>query len=576
MEEPMFGARILILTCVVPTLLSLACAAGGPQAAPQPASGSQPAPAPARVKHVKAAMTGQPNGFIARMNTTQITIPGINNLEQLVNASLSELNAEGKLQPVLAESVPSLDNGLWKLFPDGRMETTWKIRQGARWHDGAPFTSADLVFASKVDQDKDLPVLKPVGYGWVDKVDAPDPSTIVVTWNRPYVDADTMFSHAYSAFSPPLPSHLLAETHASDKTKFMAMPYWSTEFVGSGPFRVREFIPGSRILLQANDQYVLGRPKIDEIEMVFVLDPNALVTNILSGDVDLTIGRGFTTEQAIELKDRWPQGRVITFLKSWVAIHPQFISPTPGVVTDLRLRQALMYATDRDQLVETLQRGLSQVADVYVSPSTQEYKEVADSVVKYPYDPRRTADLLSGMGYIRGSDGAYRDGSGTRLAMEVRSNGERITENAVVPVSDFWTRAGIPTEPMVVPPQRIIDREYVATFPSFRMMRQPDRGTQISRIHSSLTPLPSNNFVGSNYARYSDPEFDGLIDQILSTIPWNQRMDAYRQAVRHISEHLNLMGLFYDPDFAAANNRLTNLGLNDTEIWSVHLWDETQ
>ena len=60
--------------------------------------------------------------------------------------------------PVLAEAIPSFENGLWKVFPDGQMETTWKIREGARWHDGTPFTSGDVLFTSKLEQDKELPV----------------------------------------------------------------------------------------------------------------------------------------------------------------------------------------------------------------------------------------------------------------------------------------------------------------------------------------------------------------------------------------------------------------------------------
>jgi len=504
------------------------------------------------------------------MNGTQITIPGIGDLEMLVNASLTELNGESRMQPQLAEAVPSLDNGLWQLLPDGRMQTTWKIKQGAQWHDGTPFTSADVVFASTVDQDKEVPVLKPVGYGWVEKVEAPDARTVLVTWNRPYVDADTMFSNA---FTSPMPRHLLEETFSSDKQRFMTLPFWSQDFVGSGPFVVRQFVPGNSIILQANDHYVLGRPKIDEIQLRFVLDPNTLVTNILAGDTDLTIGRGFTTEQAMELKDRWQQGRVVTFLKSWVAIHPQFINPNPAVIGELPFRQALYHATNRQELVDTLERGGTQVANVYVSPAVPEYNEVQDSVIVYPYDPRKAAELIEGLGYAKGTDGAYRSPSGERISLEIRSNGERITENAIVPVANSWSNIGLPTEPMLVPPQRIIDREYVATFPTFRMMRQPDRGTQLSRIHSSLTPLQTNNFVGSNYARYMNPEFDSLIDTYLSTIPWQERMVVFRQAMRHISEHLNLMGLFYDPDFAAASNRIKNLGVNDTEIWDVHLWD---
>src|SRR5262249_15804362 len=150
------------------------------------------------------------------------------------------------------------------------------------------------------------------------------------------------------------------------------------------------------------------------------LDPNTLVTNILAGDTDLSIGRGFTTEQAMELKDRWQQGRVVTFLKSWVAIHPQFINPSPAIVGDstasgVQFRQALYYPTNRQELVDTLERGVTQVANVYVSPAVPEYKEVADSVVVYQYDPRKAAELIEGLGYTKGPDGAYRSAAGERI-----------------------------------------------------------------------------------------------------------------------------------------------------------------
>src|SRR4051812_6554013 len=288
----MHRSRTLSTLVLMAMVFAVACASSEPKAAPDSGSAAAPAASPAQVKRVNAAMMGEPSAFIARMNGTQITIPGIGDLEMLVNASLTELNGESRMQPQLAEAVPSLDNGLWQLLPDGRMQTTWKIRQGAQWHDGTPFTSADVVFASTVDQDKEVPVLKPVGYGWVEKVEAPDARTVLVTWNRPYVDADTMFSNA---FTSPMPRHLLEETFSSDKQRFMTLPFWSQDFVGSGPFVVRQFVPGNSIILQANDHYVLGRPKIDEIQLRFVLDPNTLVTNILAGDTDLTIGRGFTT-----------------------------------------------------------------------------------------------------------------------------------------------------------------------------------------------------------------------------------------------------------------------------------------
>ena len=536
-----------------------------------PGRGTAPdSPKPERVKRVVASMMGEPTSFIARLNTGQISIPGAGVLEQLVNAALSEVNGEGKLQAQLAEAVPSLENGLWKLLPDGRMETTWKIRPGAQWHDRTPLTADDLVFTATVDRDNDLPVLRPQGYGWVENVQAPDPTTITVTWNRPFIDADTMFT---AGFASPLPRHLLEDTYLTDKTRFPALSYWNQDFVGTGPFAVRQFAPGSSITLQANDRYALGRPKIDEIEVRFIVDLNTLMTNILAGSVELTLGRGFAIEQAIQLRDQWKDGRLEYRPRAWIVIHPQFIDPSPPVVTSFQFRLALTYGTDRQQLVDSIQGGLSSVAHLYLAPSEPEYRDVEDSAIRYEYDPRRALQNIEALGYTRGSDGAFRDASNQRLAVELRSNGEPVTEKAIVPVADMWSRLGVSTEPVLVPPQRITDREYVATFPSFRMMRQPNTASQVSRLRSSLTPLPENRFVGSNYARYISPEFDGLIDRFLSSIPRSERMQALRDTMRYISEKLNLVGLFYDADFTFLTNRLRDVSAGKTQVWSVHLWD---
>ena len=105
------------------------------------------------------------------------------------------------------------------------------------------------------------------------------------------------------------------------------------------------------------------------------------------------------------------------------------------------------------------------------------------------------------------------------------------------------------------------------------MMRQPDRGTQISRIHSSLTPLPSNGFVGSNYARYRSAEFDALLDKYVATIPWDERMQVLRLAIRHMTDQLNNMGLFYDMEFTLASKRLKDVTAREVTVWDVHKWD---
>jgi peptide/nickel transport system substrate-binding protein len=567
----MNGRMRFISVWLVLAATTMGCATTRPATTEGQAAGaSAEAARSTRPKHVTASIMGEPTSFVARLNATQISLPGGGTLEQLVNATMLEINGEGKMQPELAEAAPTLENGLWQLFPDGRMATSWKIRAGSRWHDGTPLTGDDFVFAMTVDQDKEIPTIRPPWYPWVDSITAPDPQTVTLTWNRPFIDADRVFTNRYVT---PLPRHLLEDTYLNDKSHFLLLPYWTQEYVGTGPFTVASFTPGSSIVLRAFDGYVYGRPKIDEIEVRPILELNTLMTNLLAGTIELTLGRGFAVEQALQLRNQWQGGHVETKPRSWIVIHPQFIGANTPVVTNLDFRRALMYGTDRQELVDTIQGGLTSIAHLYLPPSEPEYAEVQDAVVRYEYDPRRAAQLIEGLGYTKGSDGIYRSAAGERLSLELRSNGEPVTEKTIVPVANFWTQLGIPTEPMLIPPQRINDREYVATFPSLRMMRQGNEAYMLNRQHSSQIPRPETNFVGTNYARYTNDEWDALIDRFLTTIPHAERIQALRAIMRHMSENLNLMGMFYDADFICLSNRLDNITAEETRLWNIQNWD---
>lgn len=569
----MIGLQHLTWLALLTIILAAGCApASGPTAGGGRADEGERGRTPRRIV---GAIYGEPTSVVARMNTAQVSIPGAGAVEQLANAGLAEVTATGTLQPQLAEAVPSIENGLWKVFPDGRMETTWKIKANARWHDGRPVTAEDLVFTTTVDQDRDLPILRHAGYQSVAGVDAVDPRTVTVRWSKPYIEADVMFANGSSGsgFALPLPKHLLEETYQQDKTAFQAMSYWNQDFVGSGPFKVREFVPASHVTMVANDDYVFGRPKISEIEVRFILDLNTIVTNLIAGSVDLTLGRGYSIEQALEVRDQWMDGEVNIRPRSWIVMHPQFINPSPTVIADVRFRKALMHATDRQQLMDSLQGGATSVAHVYLSPTELEYKDVENSVVRYDYDQRKAAQVIEEIGYAKGPDGAYRDSSGQRLALEIRTYGVKVSDKSTVAIGDAWTRFGISTEPVIIPPQRIQDREYLATFPGFLMYRQPNTATDLGRLRGVLAPTPETRFVGSNYARYVNPEFDGLIDRFLTTIPKPERLQILRQAVHHISDQLNLMGLFYDAEITIQNKRVQNITAAETRLWDVHKWD---
>src|SRR5207249_10400408 len=88
------------------------------------------------------------------------TSPGGSEVEDLITDGLADLDGDDVPQPKLAEAVPSFENGMWKVLPNGQTETTWRIRDNARWHDGTPVTTDDLLFTMTVVRDRELPVFR--------------------------------------------------------------------------------------------------------------------------------------------------------------------------------------------------------------------------------------------------------------------------------------------------------------------------------------------------------------------------------------------------------------------------------
>jgi ABC-type transport system substrate-binding protein len=96
-------------------------------------------------------------------------------------------------------------------------------------------------------------------------VQTPDEQTLVVAWNEPYIHADALFTSMENSRLLPLPRHLVEPAYLEDPSTIGQLAVWSREFVGLGPYRLRELVEGSHLVAQANPGYILGRPKIQEI-----------------------------------------------------------------------------------------------------------------------------------------------------------------------------------------------------------------------------------------------------------------------------------------------------------------------
>jgi ABC-type transport system substrate-binding protein len=387
-----------------------------------------------------------------------------------------------------------------------------------------------------------------------------------------------MFGHEIGL---PMPKHLLEAAFAEDRANLVAAPFWSQEYVGAGPYKMREWVVDSYAVLRAYDDYVLGRPKVDEVEIRFIPDPNTVVANLLAGTVDLTLGRGPSFEQGLQLHEGWTGGRVIFQPGGWIVITPQFLNASPAVVADLRFRRALLHATDRQAMADSLMAGQSSVAHTFVSPDQPEYPAVESSIVRYEYNPRLASETIEGLGYVRGADGLFAEpGSGQKLSVEISTTVQNDTHLKAMPATaDYWKQAGVGVDQVPIPLQRIQDREYRATFPAFTLGLIPMTlgSTDMRRFHSALTALPENRFtVTGNTARYRNPDLDALVDRYATTIPVAERLQVLAAIVHHQTDQVIAMGLFHYVNPTMATSRLINVtgrGPRSQEAWNAHEWD---
>ncbi len=556
-------------------VISAACAA------PQSSTGRDTSQAPAQAsppKRIVVSVTSDLAFLRGQMNRAAGGIlAGAPELEQLVNAGLTVQDNQAKLRPQLAESVPTSENGLWRVFPDGKMETTWKIREGAAWQDGVPFTAEDLVFTSLVMQDPELPIFRKVAFDSVESTHAPDPRTFVVGWRQPFIEADQLFGAVGSVQALPLPRHLLEQAYRENKAGFTDLPYWADDYVGAGPYKPREWLRGSYLLLEANDRYVLGRPKIDAIEVRFIPEPTTMIANLLGGSVDQPIGRGINFEQGLQLRDQWQGGKVEFSASSGIKLWPQLLYPNPPIVGDVRFRRAAYMAIDRQQMADTLMAGQVEVANTTVAPGDAEYAEVIGSAVKYPFDVRQTAQILEGLGYVRGTDGRYRDAAGQPLVVELRSSPMDILRKTKLSIADNWQTAGIGVNLVDDSPQARGDNEYRAKFPGFDISRCCSGAESFASFKSSEARTAQNRYFGENSINYMNPEFDLLVDRYLTTIPWPERMRAAGDVVHQMTDQVLVLDQFYDANPTAVSNRIvgvaSKLARSTTNTWNVETWD---
>ncbi|MFN8535082.1 MAG: ABC transporter substrate-binding protein [Dehalococcoidia bacterium] len=268
------------------------------------------------------------------------------------------------------------------LSPDG-LKVTFKLRSNVKWSDGRPITSADYKFT--FDKMKDPKVEYPYRslYAKVDRAETPDDRTIVFTLTEAFCPILGSIADIN-----PLPKHIFENLDINDN------PLNQKPVVGSGPYLLKEWVKDSHATFTANENFYLGRPNLDTWTIKIVKDQNVAFSQYKTGEAD------YVTLRAQDYEDAKanPNGQVIQFYaaaSSWTYIG---FNERNEILKDLKVRQALSYATNRQQLIDRVRLGRSRPTQGIVTPSSWAY---VDDVTKFPYDMAKANQLLDEAGWRR-------------------------------------------------------------------------------------------------------------------------------------------------------------------------------
>jgi peptide/nickel transport system substrate-binding protein len=553
-------------------VLVTACA---PAATPQPAAerATQAPAAPSESRLLQVAIPVEPATMAAR--SLEPIAQNLYLARRMVNAELAALDDRGNPRPYLAESLPQLNTDSWRVFPDGQMETTFRLRPGLTWHDGTLATANDYVFGWRVYSTPAFGQAFLPPYSAISEVTAPDASTVVVRWKQPY--SDVLFLGGLGAEFAPLPRHLLESATQPDQPEALVnSPFWTREYIGMGPYRISSWELGAFMEMSAFDGHAWGRPKIDRLKLLFST-PQSATARLLSGEVQLSAGVGLDLPS---IKREWisrGSGSVHLHPNQWQAVHVQFrpeyqasrplLNPT--------VRKALAHTVDRALLNETILEGDGIMLDSPVSPHSIWAAAADRGAVKYLFDVRRSEQLMAEAGFVKGSDGIYISPSEGRLSFEVKGNA-----GATEPVLSFlaagWRKVGFEAQESVLPAALGQNPEVRATYPGTFFFQQNCCESALLGFTSASVGTAENRWAGGNRSGWHDPEYDVLASALAKTLERGERERHIARLVQILTDQvqsINVQNVTQPWLYGKDVRGLTLVPPEANMSWNIHEWE---
>ena len=512
-----------------------------------------------------------------------------------VKANQDPLPSNPKLSdywvPELATEVPTLENADVKVSGN-KMDVTWKLRHGVKWHDGVAFTSKDVkatfdFWWLKYRDKNPTPVVSTSGWDQVDSVDLPDDFTAIIHFKSVYAAYLTLGTGPYGI----LPEHMLQQVWAKtgdithDKVTVSIPGGYSGSdtldkvMVGTGPFMFKEWVTGDHLTMVRNPHWWGGggRPYLNEIRVKFDADANTELNELRTNTVDMALD---LRPSLLPSLSRQSDVTTVTILDSAsehldINLHNTFLK-------DVTLRKAILMAIDRQRIVDTLLLGRTVVPpDAWMCIQTGAW--CLDPNAKHtPYDVAAANKLLNDAGYKLQTSGSCKgfrtDPQGRCVQLHLITTTLPLREEQEVVIASDLAGIGIQIiKPFAnVPASRMFGSctsggiIYSHNFDlamytnNYSYPAEPD-SLGYTAYHSSQIPTDANGCVGQNTTFMSDPQLDQALDQARLSVRLSDRKDKYIVAQKRLSDVIPEIPLYQAVDVEAYNKKLA--GYKGNEFW---------
>lgn len=460
-----------------------------------------------------------------------------------VHRPITVYDAKWALDCMVCAKLPTVENGLAQAEGQG-MAVTYTLRPEAKWGDGTPVTTADVLFSWNVGRHPQSGVANGDVYRRIVKIDAKDKKTFTVHLARATYDYNVLTDFRL------LPAHIESQAFAEpqdyrNRSAYNAAP--TTPGLYMGPYRVAEVTHGSHIVLERNPHWWGKAPSFRRIVIRTIEDTAALEAAALAGDIHMIAGEnGLPLDQAVSLENRKPGGKVLLFKPGLVYEHLD-VNPEHPALRDVRVRRAILMGFDRRAISREMFGDRLPLADSNVSPLDSAFFA---AVRRYEYDPIKANALLDEAGWKRVDTGVRRNERGEPLVIELATTaGNHSRELFQQVMQTQLRRIGIELRLKAEVPRTFFGSTITRRqFPGMALYAWHGVPGQVPRntLHSAAIPAPGNNYSGQNFTGFANPEMDRLIDAIEVELDKDKRAILWGRLQELYVRQLPALPLFFN------------------------------